>query len=187
MCVSVLTSCPEACDPDVRLWALRTRQEHIVSRGRSCTILPSTFKHTLFLFVCFPFFSLCTICDIWAVSSVRSLWSKKVFLACVCVCDRGRLRVRFVCISSLFVHIWPETQKHPVFSVLWDVCAGDHNENNCGNCDFFSLRVSEEGAGFERVLKQPWNKKKEAFLHVEPLQNTIRVHVSLLNLFIFLL
>lgn len=113
---------------------------------------PSTFKHTLFLFLCFLFFSsLGTHCDFEPRAPCGSLWSKKKkrkeSARGVCVCDRGRLRVRFVYISSLFVHIWPETQKHPVFSRLWDECAGDHTENNCGNCKFFFLRLSEEMRG----------------------------------------
>jgi len=73
----------------------------------------------------------------------------KVFLAyvcaCVCVCVCVCEAVRFVCIFSLFVHIWLETQEQPVFSLPRDGCAGDHTENNCGDFDFRSwLRSSPE-------------------------------------------
>lgn len=141
---SVLTSCPEACDPDVRLWALRTRQEHIVSRDRPARFSPVDIQTHV---VSIPVFSIFFFAryTLWYLSrELRVVHygakkkKRKESARGVCVCDRGRLRVRFVYISSLFVHIWPETQKHPVFSRLWDECAGDHTENNCGNCNFFS-------------------------------------------------
>lgn len=136
--------------------------------GSTCTILPRRHSNTRCFYSCVFYFFLRSVHIVIFEprAPCGSLWSKKKkrkeSARGVCVCDRGRLRVRFVYISSLFVHIWPETQKHPVFSRLWDECAGDHTENNCGNCKKFFLGCQRrcEGAGVERVLKQPWNKNK---------------------------
>lgn len=86
MCAS--PSCPEACYPDVRLWALRARQESVVA-------IP-VITHTLFYIVCihthtqiappsFPF-SLASHCDTWDLSwsPCASLWWNKSGV-CVCV------------------------------------------------------------------------------------------------------
>lgn len=98
---SVLTSCPEACDPDVRLWALRTRQEHIVSRDRPARFSPVDIQTHV---VSIPVFSIFFFAryTLWYLSrelrvvhyGAKKRKEKKVLVASVCVTEAG-------CVSAL--------------------------------------------------------------------------------------
>ncbi len=99
-------------------------------------------RHTLFLFG--------VHCDIWAASSVRVHCGERkcprLLVVCVCV----MLCVRFVSISSLFVHIWLWTHMRSDMQVITSRIIVQIVISGC--------QSESEGAGFERVLKQPWNK-----------------------------
>lgn len=106
-CVCVLPSCPQACDPDVRLWALRTRQEHIVSCVRSARTYPSNHPHVVSIracvrvcvFVCFGF------CFFWHIVIFKP-WapcgsSRRRKSVSDWLCVRGRLYL--LCLHLLIV------------------------------------------------------------------------------------
>lgn len=95
VCVCVLTSCPEACDPDVRLCALRTRQEHTVCCVRLRSIpLVNIQPHVVSVSVFFPTPAL-ALCTLWYLSSVRLIVEQESVMAFyVCVCEAA-------CMSAL--------------------------------------------------------------------------------------
>lgn len=109
--VRVLSSCPEACDPDVRLF---TRS---VEESTLCSASP-LFPHIEPRVVSFSGLCSLTRCTLGYLSSMRFIVEHENvpgIYVCACVCAEA---TRFVCIPSLFVHIWLETQEQPVFPLL---------------------------------------------------------------------
>lgn len=121
-------------------------------------LYPNTHPHVVSIRFFFFFFARCTLCclspGLFAVhcGERKCSWH-------LCVWDR--LSIRFVSISSLFVHIWPETQIHSVnFCCYVWICRWLHREELWKMCDF---RLSG-GCWLWGVLNQPWNN---AFLYLD--------------------
>lgn len=103
-------------------------------------------------------FSLGAHSDIWAPCSVRFIVEKESVLGiCVCVWVWGRLCVRFVFPSSLFVHIWLETHQHAVFMSL-GMDMQVITARIILEIVILGCQRRSDGVGSERVLKQPWHK-----------------------------
>lgn len=131
---SVLTSCPEACDPDVRLWALRTRQEHIVSRDRPARFSPvdiQTHVVSIPVFAIF-FFARYTL---WYLSRelrvVHYGAKKKKKRKCswrLCVWQRQAACP--LCLHLLIVctHLAGDAETPGVFTVMGWMCRWSHRE-----------------------------------------------------------